>query len=192
MCFLSAESSWPLLPRRPCSAEIRCGCLNSSLTIFLIFLKHTIKDTLIHIPWWFCHSGPPPPPPTYTHTHRALSRQTVCILSWQPTELKHITFCSLAKSTVMNLHTCCCFLSSPAADAKNISDSEAVQDIFHRADFPPQNHSIKCHLCPKGTYGEANAVLLYNLTHFYLEITSSALHWRKCQGETDFILPNWH
>lgn len=80
-------------------------------------------------------------------------------------------FLSHAKFAVMNVHTCCCFLCPPSC-CWNMNDSKAVQDVFHRTVFSPQNHSIKCHLRRRLTCGEVNAVLLCNFAHFYLEITS--------------------
>lgn len=96
-------------------------------------------------------------------------------------------FSSRAKSTVMNVHTCCCFLCLPRC-CWNMNDWKAVQDIFHKTVFSPQTHSVKCHLCRRVTYGKVNAVLLCFFTHFYLEITFPPSGKKLSGEEIDFTL----
>lgn len=142
--------------------------------VFLILKKYPIKDMGIHTPQWFCHTKL-----LLRRFHRqpqAHQRQPcssgAAVLWYFVLAVTHRAqthyFSSHAKSTGMNVHTCCCFLCLPCC-CWNMNDSKAVRRIFHEARSFSQNQSIKCHLSRRVTYGEVNAVLLCN--HFYLEIT---------------------
>lgn len=155
------------------------------------------KEAQIHILWWFCHTklllgcfGSQPQASRTSGVAMELQYCMYFVLALTLWAAAHY-FSSHAKSAVMNVHTCCCFLCLPRR-CWNMNDSKAVQDIFHKTAFSPQNHSIKCHLPRRGTYGKVNAMLLCSFVRFIWKLLSRSPVKQMSGEETDFIWQNWH